>query len=91
MTAKTSMLHIPVEDDIKNQATLALTAMGLSVPDAVRLFLQRVAIDKAFPWQLAVPNAETRAAMQESRAMMASRNAQVVTPTIEFSAIISSK
>jgi DNA-damage-inducible protein J len=76
MTAQTSMLHIRVEDDIKEQATQALTAMGLSVSDAVRLFLRRVVIDQAFPLELKVPNAETRAAMQESRAMMATRRAR---------------
>ena len=31
MAAQTSMLHIRVDDDIKEQATTALTAMGLSV------------------------------------------------------------
>jgi DNA-damage-inducible protein J len=71
MTAQTSMLHVRVDEDIKEQATLALTAMGLSVSDAVRLFLRRVVIDQAFPLELKVPNAETREAMQESRAMMA--------------------
>jgi len=73
MTTHTSMLHIRVDDDIKEQATLALTSMGLSVSDAVRLFLRRVVIDQAFPLELKVPNAETRAAMEESRAMMAER------------------
>ncbi len=76
MTAHTSMLHIRVEDDIKEQATQALTAMGLSMSDAVRLFLNRVVIDQAFPLELKVPNAETRAAMQESRAMMAKQRAR---------------
>jgi DNA-damage-inducible protein J len=76
MTAQTSMLHIRVEDDIKEQATLALTAMGLSVSDAVRLFLRRVVIDQAFPLELKVPNAQTLAAMEESRATMAARRAR---------------
>ena len=76
MTAQTSMLHIRVDDDIKEQATQALTAMGLSVSDAVRLFLRRVVIDQAFPLELKVPNAETLAAMEESRAMMAQRRAR---------------
>ena len=75
MAAQTSMLHIRVEDDIKDQATQALTAMGLSVSDAVRLFLRRVVVDQAFPLELKVPNAETQAAMEESRAMMAKRRA----------------
>ena len=66
MAAQTSMLHIRVDDDIKEQATAALTTMGLSVSDAVRLFLRRVVVDQAFPLEL-------KAAMEESRAMMASR------------------
>lgn len=76
MRAQTSMLHIRVEDDIKEQATQALSAMGLSVSDAVRLFLRRVVIDQAFPLELKVPNAQTRAAMEESRAIMATRRAR---------------
>ena len=73
MAAQTSMLHIRVDDDIKEQATAALTTMGLSVSDAVRLFLRRVVVDQACPLELKVPNAQTQAAMEESRAMMASR------------------
>ncbi len=76
MSTHTSMLHIRVDDDIKEQATQALTAMGLSVSDAVRLFLRRVIVDQAFPLELKVPNAETLAAMEESRAMMAKRRAR---------------
>lgn len=79
MAAHTSMLHIRVDDDIKEQATEALTAMGLSVSDAVRLFLRRVVVDQAFPLELKVPNAESRDAMEESRAMMAKRRARFAT------------
>jgi DNA-damage-inducible protein J len=73
VTSHTSMLHIRVDDDIKEQATQALSLMGMSMSDAVRLFLRRVVIDQAFPLELKVPNAETLAAMEESRAMMAKR------------------
>ena len=55
MAAQTSMLHIRVDDDIKEQATAALTTMGLSVSDAVQLFLRRVVVDQAFPLELKVP------------------------------------
>jgi len=75
MSAQTSMLHIRVDDDTKEQATVALSAMGLTMSDAVRLFLRRVVIDQAFPLELKVPNAETLAAMEESRAMMAKGHA----------------
>ncbi len=76
MAVQTSMIHIRVDDDIKAQATQALTAMGMSVSDAVRLFLRRVVIDQSFPLELKVPNAETRAAMEESRAMMATNRSR---------------
>lgn len=74
--AQSSMLHIRVDDDTKTQATEALAAMGLSMSDAVRIFLKRVVNDQAFPLELKVPNAETRAAMEEARAMMKAHQAR---------------
>ena len=74
--AQSSMLHIRVDDEVKTQATEALAAMGLSMSDAVRIFLKRVVNDQAFPLELTVPNAETRAAMEEARAMMKARQAR---------------
>jgi DNA-damage-inducible protein J len=71
MNARTSMLHVRVDDDTKEQATAALDAMGLSVSDAVRIFLKRVVADQAFPLELKVPNAATRAAMAEANEMIA--------------------
>lgn len=68
--AHSSMLHVRVDDEIKAQAGEALAAMGLSVSDAVRILLKRVATDKSFPLELKVPNAETRAAMEEARTSM---------------------
>ena len=67
------MFHIRVDNNIKEQATAALVTMGLSMSNAVRLFLRRVMVDQAFPLELKVPNAETQAAMNEFRTMMASR------------------
>ena len=65
MTVQTSMLHVRVDDETKALATEALSAIGMSVSDAVRLFLRRVVADQAFPLELKVPNAETRKAMEE--------------------------
>lgn len=79
MSARSSMIHVRVDDDTKTQATQALAAMGMSVSDAVRLFLHRVVADQAFPLELKVPNEQTRAAMNESRTMMASRHARFAT------------
>ena len=76
MSAQTTMLHVRVDESTKDEATETLAAMGLSVSDAVRLFLRRVVIEQAFPLELKVPNAETLAAMAESRAMMVARRAR---------------
>ena len=68
-----TMLHVRVDDEIKTQASEALAAMGLSVSDAVRILLKRAVNDQAFPLELKVPTAQTRAAMQEARAMAKAR------------------
>jgi DNA-damage-inducible protein J len=67
------MLHVRMDDEVKAKAVAALEAIGLSASDAVRLLFHRIAVDQAFPLELKVPNAETRAAMEESHRMMAER------------------
>jgi DNA-damage-inducible protein J len=60
------MIHVRVDEKTKAQATKALTAMGLSISDAVRVLLMRVAAEKRLPFDIKVPNAQTRAAMAEA-------------------------
>lgn len=64
----TEMVHIRINKGVKAKAAKALSAMGLSVSDAVRVLLTRVATEKALPFDLKVPNAATAAAMKEARA-----------------------
>jgi DNA-damage-inducible protein J len=71
--ANSTMLHVRVDEELKTQASEALAAMGLSVSDAVRILLKRVVNDQAFPLELKVPNAQTRAAMEEARTMAMAR------------------
>lgn len=71
--AQSTMLHVRVDEDVKAQASEALAAMGLTVSDAVRILLKRVVNDQAFPLELKVPNAQTRAAMLEARAIAQAR------------------
>ena len=79
MSSSTSMLHVRVDDEIKTQATEALAAIGMSVSDAVRLFLHRVVAEQAFPLELKVPNAETRAAMAEAEEIVRTRRPRFAT------------
>ena len=63
----TEMVHVRVDRRIKEKAAKTLSAMGLSVSDAVRVLLTRVAVEKALPFEVKVPNATTAAAMREAR------------------------
>ena len=66
MAGASTMLHVRMDDQLKVRATDALALMGLTASDAVRLLFHRIATDQAFPLELKVPNAETRAAMAEA-------------------------
>ena len=74
MTAQPPILHIPVDRETETKAAAALEALGLSMSDAVTLFLRRVAADQALPIEIKVPNAETRAAMDEAEAIVRTRH-----------------
>lgn len=49
MPARTSMLHIRVDDHLKAQAADALAGVGLTLSDAVRILLTRVAAEGGMP------------------------------------------
>ena len=76
MNAHSSMIHVRMDDDLKAKATEALAAMGLTTSDAVRLLFHRIVADQAFPLELKVPNAETRAAMAEAEEIVRERKAR---------------
>jgi DNA-damage-inducible protein J len=63
----TEMVHVRVDKRVKQRAAKALSAMGLSVSDAVRVMLTRVAAEQSLPFEVRVPNATTAAAMREAR------------------------
>ena len=82
--ATTTMVHVRVDENIKAQATETLAAMGLSVSDAVRVFLMRVVAEQQMPFALKAPNAETRAAMAEANEIARTRRARFGTATELF-------
>jgi DNA-damage-inducible protein J len=65
--AANALVQTRINGVVKDQAATVLAAMGLTVSDAVRLMLTRVAHDKALPFEPLIPNAQTIAAMQEAR------------------------
>lgn len=74
--ATTTMVHVRVDEQIKAQATETLAAMGLSVSDAIRVFLMRVVAEQQMPFALKVPNQETRTAMKEADEIVMARRAR---------------
>ena len=66
MTAN-SVVRARIDEQTKTEAAAVLKAMGLTVSDAFRLLLKRVAAEKALPSEPLVPNAETVAAMKAAR------------------------
>ena len=82
--ATSTMVHVRVDEEVKAQATEALAAMGLSVSDAVRVFLMRVAAEQQMPFALKVPNAKTRAAMAEADKIARTRSVRFATATQLF-------
>ncbi len=61
------LVQARVDKEVKEEAAAVLAAMGLTVSDAVRLLLTRVAREKALPFAPLVPNAATIEAMKEAR------------------------
>jgi DNA-damage-inducible protein J len=59
----TTMVHVRLDEKVKERAAKNLSAMGMSVSDAVRILLVRVAAEKALPFEIKVPNATTQKAM----------------------------
>jgi DNA-damage-inducible protein J len=60
----TAMVHVRVDGKVKDKAAKTLAAMGMSVSDAVRMLLVRVAAEKALPFEVKVPNTTTVKAMR---------------------------
>jgi DNA-damage-inducible protein J len=65
-----------IDEKVRDDAAEVLAEFGLTVSDVVRMTLTRVAKDRAVPLELKLPNAQTQAAMRESRALMKKHNAR---------------
>lgn len=62
-----AVVRARIDEHVKEEATIVLAAMGLTVSDAFRIMLTRVAREKALPFEPLVPNAATVKAMKEAR------------------------
>lgn len=64
-TTADTIVRARIDAKTKQRAAAALEAMGLSVSDAIRLLMLRIADEQRLPFAVEIPNAETRRAMRE--------------------------
>jgi DNA-damage-inducible protein J len=62
-----SVVRARIDERTKKEAAAVLKTIGLTVSDAFRLLLVRIAAEKQLPFEPLVPNEETIAAMREAR------------------------
>lgn len=79
MAATTTMIHVRVDENVKAQAAQTLAAMGLTVSDAVRVFLTRVVADNELPFAISAPNAISRLAIAQADEIKKGRRARFST------------
>ncbi len=63
-----ALIETHVDSNVKEEAARVLATMGLTISDAIRLMLIKVAQDHKLPFDEFIPNAETVKAMEEARA-----------------------
>jgi len=61
-----AVVRARIDERVKNRAAAVLESMGLTVSDAFRLLLVKVAAEQKLPFEIHTPNAETIAAMREA-------------------------
>ena len=62
-----AIVRARIDEHIKEEAAIVLASMGLTVSDAFRMLLTRVAHDKSLPFEPLTPNKKTIEAMKEAR------------------------
>ena len=60
------MVHARIDPQLKRSAERIFTKIGISMTEAIRLFLKQVELHKGLPFSVSIPNEETVAAMMET-------------------------
>jgi DNA-damage-inducible protein J len=78
-TPTNTVVRARIDEQTKDEAAAVLATIGLTVSDAFRLMMVRIAQDKALPFEPLIPNADTVAAMKEARRGKLKRHANAAT------------
>lgn len=77
MSTADTYVRARIDTDTKKRAAEALDAMGLSISDAIRLLMLRVADERRLPFEIKAPNKTTRNAIAQLEAGKGKRLASV--------------
>lgn len=64
---KTQVIHARIEPSLKHSAEEVFSALGLTMADAIRLFLKQVELHDGLPFDVKIPNAASRKTLKEAR------------------------
>jgi len=64
-TLKNDIVRARVSSELKDSAGQVLDGLGMSMTEAIRLFLTQIALRQEFPIELKIPNKTTLAAMSD--------------------------
>jgi len=64
---KTAAVHSRISPEIKERAENILLRLGLSPTEAIRMFYTQITLRNGLPFAVEIPNATTRAALEDSR------------------------
>jgi DNA-damage-inducible protein J len=64
---KSAFIRARIEPDLKEEVVSILQTLGLSLTDAITLFFNLVKLNKGLPFEVKIPNEETREAMEDAR------------------------
>ncbi|MCX6136789.1 MAG: type II toxin-antitoxin system RelB/DinJ family antitoxin [Ignavibacteriales bacterium] len=65
--ARTAMVQARMEPTLKNNVEKIFSAVGLSATEAITVFYKQVELTRGIPFEVKMPNKETRAAIAEGR------------------------
>lgn len=65
MSSATTYVRARIDSETKTKAVEALTAMGLSVSDAIRLLMIEIANEHRLPFEIKAPSVSSQTALSE--------------------------
>ena len=63
----TQMIHARIDQNLKQKSEAVFSALGINTADAIRMFLTQVILTQGIPFEVKIPNTETKKAMEDSR------------------------